>query len=78
MDEQDRLKCLCWEDSIYSEPLENCNTCNGTGIITLEHFETEAFRDGVRYALDYLKDIFGDEITRTNIWEEYNKSDEEV
>lgn len=24
-------KCNCWMDSVYSEPLETCNKCNGTG-----------------------------------------------
>jgi hypothetical protein len=72
MDEE-RLKCMCWENSVYSEPIETCNSCNGTGTLTLDEIETKAFRDGVRYALDYLKDIFGDEVAETNLWEEYNK-----
>lgn len=33
--------------------------------------ETEAFRDGVRYALDTLKDIFGAEVADTDIWRDY-------
>ena len=33
--------------------------------------ESEAFRDGVRYALDTLKDIFGAEVADTDIWRDY-------
>jgi len=39
---------------------------------TLEQTKLEAFQDGVRYALQYLKDeVFGEEITKTSIWEEH-------
>lgn len=42
---------------------------------TIEQIETEAFRDGVRYALDYLKDVFGDEVAETDLWSEYNSEE---
>lgn len=32
---------------------------------------TPEFEEGVRYALDYLRDVFGEEITETDIWQEY-------
>lgn len=40
--------------------------------MTIDQIENEAFRDGVRYALDYLKDVFGDEVAETDLWSEYN------
>jgi len=38
---------------------------------TLDQIETDAFRDGVRYALQDLRDVFGDEIIKTDLWKEY-------
>ncbi len=32
-DDEDPSVCKCWEDSVYSEPLENCNRCDGTGTV---------------------------------------------
>lgn len=40
--------------------------------MTIDQIENQAFRDGVRYALDYLKDVFGEEVAETDIWSEYN------
>ena len=40
--------------------------------MTIDQIENEAFRDGVRYALDYLIDVFGDEVAETDLWSEYN------
>ena len=41
--------------------------------------EDRTFDDGVRYALDTMKDIFGAEVADTDIWRDYfETSDEEV
>ena len=41
--------------------------------------ENQTFDDGVRYALETLKDIFGAEVADTDIWRDYfETSDEEV
>jgi hypothetical protein len=37
---------------------------------------TEIFRDGVRYALDRLQEVFGEEVTETDVWKEYNPSED--
>ncbi len=38
---------------------------------TLQQLEFEAFHNGVRYALQYLRDeVYGDGITETDIWSE--------
>ena len=36
--------------------------------------EIKAFRDGVRYALDRLEEVFGTEVTETDVWKEYNST----
>ncbi len=37
-----------------------------------EQEKLEAFKDGVRYALEYLKDeVFGEEVTETDIWKDH-------
>jgi hypothetical protein len=38
--------------------------------------EIKAFRDGVRYALDRLEEVFGTEVTETDVWKEYNPGTE--
>ncbi len=36
---------------------------------TLQQAQLEAFNNGVRYTLQYLRDeVFGEEITKTDIW----------
>jgi len=37
-----------------------------------EQEKLEAFKDGVRYALEYLRDeVYGDGVTETDIWKEH-------
>lgn len=36
----------------------------------------ESFEDGVRYALQRLEEVFGEEITETDLWLEYNPEEE--
>jgi len=36
--------------------------------------EIEAFRDGVRYTLDRLEEVFGSEVRETDVWKEYNQT----
>jgi hypothetical protein len=43
---------------------------------TLEEIKTEVFIDGVRYALDRLEEVFGTEVTETDVWKEYNSANE--
>ena len=31
-----------------------------------------AYAEGVRYALDYLREVYGEGIEETDIWAEYN------
>jgi hypothetical protein len=43
-----------------------------------EQEKLEAFKDGVRYALEYLKDeVFGEEVTETDIWKEHFGTEDE-
>jgi hypothetical protein len=43
---------------------------------TLEQTQLEAFQDGVRYALNRLEEVFGTEVTETDVWKEYNPDNE--
>lgn len=38
---------------------------------TLQQVQTDAFKDGVRYALQYLEEVYGDGITETDLWKEF-------
>ena len=43
---------------------------------TLEQTQLEAFQDGVRYALHRLEEVFGEEVTKTDVWKEHNSATE--
>ena len=38
---------------------------------TYEEAIGEAFIDGVKYALEYLEDVYGDGLMETDIWKDY-------
>jgi hypothetical protein len=39
--------------------------------------KNQTFNDGVRYALETLKDIFGAEVADTDIWRDYFETEDE-
>ena len=43
--------------------------------MTIDQIENEAFKDGVRYALQRLEEVFGEEVTETDLWSEYNPTE---
>lgn len=44
----------------------------------IERNQSEAFNDGVKYALEYLRDeVYGAEITETAIWRDFFEAEEE-
>ena len=44
----------------------------------MEQTASDAFNDGVKYALKYLRDeVYGAEITETAIWRDFFEAEEE-
>jgi hypothetical protein len=43
----------------------------------LKQYKGEAFQEGVRYALEYLRAVYGEGIEQTDIWADYMKEESE-
>ena len=42
----------------------------------LEQYKSAAFEEGVKYALESLRDVYGEGIEETDIWAEYGNDEE--